>query len=110
MTVLKVALGVILGLTVLIVGCSALVSSGLDSQQKKHAITNAEYRSVKRGDKRAAIVADFGKPSSADEYRDKVAGLSSDCIYYNLKDESVGSFGQFCFERGRVRSKSRYAF
>lgn len=113
MTVLKVALGVILGLTVLIVGCSALVSTGLDSQQKKNAITNEEYQSVKRGDPKDQLISDFGKPNSSDQYRDKIQGvgkIESDCAYWNLSEEDVGSFAQVCFQGGRVQSKSRYAF
>lgn len=113
-TVLKVTLGVVLGGIVLIVGCSALLSAGLDEQQTQNAISDADYRSVKKGTPRRKVEGRFGEPESADEFSDDIEGvgkLESNCLYYNLKEGEVGSFAQLCFNgRGRLESKSRSNF
>ena len=55
-TVLKIALGIILAFTVLIVGCVAIIGAGVDEavdevqkESDKTSITQAEYQSVKVG-------------------------------------------------------------
>ena len=122
-TILKVALGIILGLTVLIVGCAVIVGVGVneavDEVQKdsdKTAITQADYESVKTGpdgNSRKRIESRFGEPQSQQDVEtgeiEGVPDSSSDleCIYYNRKGKLVSLY-QFCFENGRVESKSSF--
>jgi len=118
-TVLKVALGILLGFTVLVVGCAALFSAGVDEadkEQKKKGITVSQFRGVQQGSSEAEVRAALGKPEDAQEFEDAgVEGLSgtassSACIYYPEKGKGIGegrSF-QLCFEGGRLNSKNAY--
>ena len=122
-TVLKIALGIILAFTVLIVGCVAIIGAGVDEavdevqkDSDKTSITQAEFRSVKvgsEGNTRGRIVSRFGEPQSQQEIQtgdvegipDSASGL--ECIYYN-REGKVASLYQFCIdpETDRVQSKS----
>ena len=124
-TVLKIALGVILGLTVLIVGCAVIVGVGVDEavdevqkDSDKNSITRAEYASVKtgtNGNTRKRLESRFGEPQSQQDVEtgdiegvpDSASGL--ECIYYNREGE-LASLYQFCFDTGtgRVQSKSSF--
>lgn len=114
-TVLKVALGLILGMVVIIGGCTALFAGGVNEAQKesdKTAITLEDYQSVKTGQAtRDEVVERFGEPSDASEFSTEVEGLKdpvgSECIYYNRRGDLASIF-QFCFEinSGKLESKS----
>ncbi len=118
-TMMKVALGVILGLVVVIVGCSALIGAGVDEAQTdsdRTAITPSQYRSVDRRDTREEVVEEFGEPQSEDEVdqdlpkelRSAVKKGEEDlaCVYYGRRGE-LASLYQFCFDgNGKYESKS----
>jgi len=124
-SVLKIALGIILAFTVLIVGCVAIIGAGVDEavdevqkESDKTSITQAEYQSVKvgpEGNTRNRIVSRFGEPQSEQETQtgdvegipDSASGL--ECIYYNREGKIVSLY-QFCIdpETGRVQSKSSF--
>jgi len=124
-TVLKIALGIILAFTVLIVGCVAIIGGTVDQavdevqkESDKTSITQAEYQSVKvgtGGNSRARIVARFGEPQSQQDIQtgdvegipDSASGL--ECIYYN-REGKIASLYQLCIdsETGRVQSKSAF--
>lgn len=115
-TVLKVTLGIVLGCTVLIIGCVALIGASVDSAQKesdKTAITLAQYRNAKTGTTtRAQLVSRFGRPQSSDSVQaDGVKGIPAsdfrqDCFYYSRKGKLASLF-QFCVDGdGVLRSKS----
>jgi len=119
-TAMKVALGIVLGFTVLIVGCAVIIGAGVDKAQKdsdKTAITAADFGSVKTGpdgNTRKRIVSRFGEPQSSDEVQaEGVEGIpesdfSQSCIYYSRKGE-LASLYQFCFDgNDRLRSKASY--
>lgn len=115
-TVLKIALGIILGLTVLIVGCSALFSAGVDEAQKKSdktAITSQDYSATKTGDLRRDVEARLGKPSSSNESSSEIEGLDepvgSRCVYYNREGE-IASLFQFCFDINTDKLESKSSF
>jgi hypothetical protein len=117
-TVLKVMLGIILGCTVLIVGCAALIGAGVNAAQQdsdKTAITSTQYGSASLGSAtRSEIEADFGEPQSSNDVQ--AAGIdgipksdfSQQCIYYSRKGELASLF-QFCFDGdGTLRSKASF--
>jgi hypothetical protein len=117
-TVLKVALGVVLGFTVLIVGCVALIGAGLneaDEEQKKKGITLSQFRSVEQGTTQEEVEAELGEPEDAQEFEQEIPELDtgnqqSSCIYYPEKGKGIGegrSF-QFCFDNGKLTSKNSY--
>lgn len=120
-TVVKIALGIVLGLTVVIVGCSAILGAGVDKAQKnsdRTAITPADYRAVTSSDSRQQVIDRLGKPQSADEIdqtlpkdlRTAVKKGEEDlaCIYYGRKGHLASIF-QFCFDgNGKCQSKSRF--
>lgn len=115
--ILIIALGVLLGGTLLIVGCVALVASGVDEaneEQKKQGITLEQFRSVRQGTTQDEIEADFGKPEDAQEFEnegiDTTEPERSSCIYYPEKGKGIGegrSF-QLCFTEGKLDSKNAY--
>lgn len=124
-TVLKIALGIILAVTILIVGCAALIGTSVNKAVKdvqkesdKTSITQAEYQSVKvgaDGNTRDRIVSRFGEPQSQQDIQtgdvkgipDSASGL--ECVYYN-REGKIASLYQFCIdsETGRVQSKSSF--
>lgn len=118
-TVLKVALGVILALVVLIVGCTAILAGGadqvadeIDKQQRANSITLEQYRAVKTGISQAGLEKRLGEPSDAQEFESEVPELDAkskgSCIYYNRRGGEIGDLFQFCFENGKLSSKSSY--
>lgn len=115
-TILKIALGIILAIVLLVVGCTALLGAGVNEAQKesdKTAITLAEYEATKTGDAMADVVARLGKPSSKDEFSSEVEGLDepvgSSCVYYN-RDGQIASIFQFCFDVNGDKLESKSAF
>lgn len=119
-TVLKVALGMMLGGLVLIAGCAALIGAGadkvskdLDRQQQAHAISLAKFRGVKHGWTERQVIGYVGKrPQDRQEFEGENAlsrePANSSCIYYNRAAGRPGDLFQFCFEQGRLRSKNSY--
>lgn len=116
-TMLKVTAGVIVGLVVIIVGCTALLAGGanevskeIEREQNRNAITNAQARGVKLGTTRRTVEERFGPPKSDQESTNEGLGDDS-CIYYNVRGSENFSSWQFCFEgtgmSGKLRSKNR---
>ena len=117
-TALKVMLGIVLGCTVLVVGCAALIGAGVNAAQKdsdKTAITSAQYRSAPVGSAtRSEIEGDFGEPQSSNDIQaEGIDGIpdtdfSQQCVYYSRKGELASLF-QFCFDGdGTLRSKASF--
>jgi len=110
-TILKITAGILLAACVLIVGCSVLLSAGVNEavqevqkDSDRTAITFKQYRSVNSRDSRDDVVQSFGAPSSASEVGLK--DLSSECVYYNRKGKFASIF-QFCFDgNGKYQSKA----
>lgn len=111
-TVLKIALGIILAFTVLIIGCSALFSAGIDEAEKdaqKNAITLSEYQSVKVGENGntiARLIARFGKPSNVQRSDDATG--QRDLYYWPVKEGGLLDDFQFAVEDGRVVAKNQF--
>jgi len=119
-TVLKIALGILLAVVVLIVGCGVLLGAGINEAQKdsdKTAITQAEYDSVKTGSSgntRERLEKRFGEPQSQQDIETSdIEGIPNsasglECIYYS-REGQLASLFQFCFDSsGRVESKSSF--
>ena len=118
---MKILLGIVLVLTVLIVGCAVFLGNVVDDIEEdanKPAITESDFRSVKTGSKgntRTRIEARFGEPQTQEDIDDRGIerlrdpGPRLECLYYN-KEQEFGALYQFCFDTKtqRVKSKARY--
>lgn len=110
---------IVIGLVVIVGGCSALVVSSvnkavndLNREQREHAITRAEFDAVPLGSTQAAVIDQLGKPpQDTQDFEhqgiDNVP-IQSSCIYYNLAGGEFGDAFQFCFEDDALRSKNAY--
>jgi hypothetical protein len=118
----KLALGIVLALTIVIVARVLIVGIDLngaedqpEGQKDGSAITVAEFESVKagrHGNSRKRLEARFGQPQTEQEidsadvkgFGDPLPGR--ECIYYNWKGKESSLF-QFCLDAQtqRVRSK-----
>ncbi len=121
-TVRKVALGVVLGLVVLIGGCTAIGVIGVQSDGTVtegsvtyavtvDGITRAQFDGVKQGATQSSVEADLGTPDDAQESEQNISEPSnSSCIYYPEKGKNVleGSSFQLCFDDGKLSSKNVY--
>ncbi len=113
-TFLKVVLGVVLGGVVLIVGCSALIAGGLESEEE-NGITRTQFDSISQGTEQSEIEEKYGEPENAQEFEQQIPELQdqpsrSSCIYYPEKGKKIleGSSFQLCFDDGRLTSKNAY--
>lgn len=117
-TALKV-LAVLAGVGVLfVVGCVALiggaaneVSKELDKEQKAHAITTDQFRSVTLGSTESEVISQLGKqPENRQEFQNEGFDepQNSSCIYYNKEGGSFGDAFQFCFTEGKLDAKNAY--
>ena len=106
---------VVLGLLIAAVaGCGLLIDRGVDEVKKelgRHAITPEQFRSVERGARRSSVEEQLGvtpiAPGSYDDEDVPGAARREDCIVYSQKGTTLG-FYEFCFVRGRLRSKRAY--
>lgn len=118
-TVVKVALGLVVGSLVLIGGCVALIGAGVDEadkEQRRKGITLREFRSVQMGSSRADVRTELGKPEDAQHFENAgIEGLEGSasrgsCVYYPEKGKGIleGRSFQLCFTNGRLDSKNVY--
>ena len=120
-TVLKVFLGIVVGIIVLAAGCAALVGGAanevakqLDAEQKAHAISASTFASLKLGATKAEVLAAAAPATPEDAQEFEQAGvlsseqLSSSCLYFNKEGGSFGDLYQLCFTNDRLESKNAY--
>lgn len=113
-TLLKVTLGVVLGGTILVGGCVALVAGGLSSKETD-GITRAQFDSIAQGTDQGEIEDQYGKPRDSQDFENQIPELQdqpskSSCIYYPEKGKPVleGQSFQLCFDEGKLSSKNAY--
>lgn len=99
-----VILGALLIIIVIVAVVIGLGSAANDSDDSSKEVSPAEYAAIKDGATLASVKARIGaEPESEDEV---VVGNSTlKCIYYGILS-SEGTY-QFCFDNGRLSSKSR---
>lgn len=118
-TILKVALGILLAATVLIVGCVALLGTAanevdkqLTTEQNTNAITLRQYRDVAIGTRKDQVVEELGEPADRQEFESEGflqdEPQSSSCVYYNRRGGDVGQVFQFCFDGNKLTSKNAF--
>jgi hypothetical protein len=118
-TIFKIAAGLLLAMTVLIVGCTALVAGAANHADKqmqkdhdKHAITKRQLASVHMGDTKQDVIRVLGKPSNSQhlETSDSLGERTNDCIYYNVRGSSWTDLidYQLCFTNGHLDSKNQW--
>ena len=113
-TFLKVVLGVVIGGTVLIGGCAALVAGGLSSEETD-GITRAQFESISQGTTQSSIEEEYGEPEDSQEFENQIPELQdqpsrSSCIYYPEKGKAIleGDSFQLCFDDGKLSSKNAW--
>jgi adenine-specific DNA methylase len=119
---MKMLLAVVIGGLVLIVGCVAIISAGInegveeaEKEQDAKGITLSEFRSVKQGTSQSKVESRLGSPENAQEFENEIPELQegpsrSSCIYYPEKGKPLfeGRSFQFCFDDGKLTSKNAY--
>ncbi|MBA2342458.1 MAG: DUF2510 domain-containing protein [Thermoleophilaceae bacterium] len=118
-----IVVGVFVGVLLLFVGgcvaCAGVLGSAgneavkeidkeLEREQKRNAITTAEYRSLEIGGvTKQEVTRRFGRPESSDELGPREGG--SDCIKYKQEDGDFLDTFQLCFDprTGKLQSKSK---
>jgi rRNA maturation endonuclease Nob1 len=112
---------VILAFLVVFGGCTAIVLASvnnavneLNKEQASHAITPAQFDSIKIGTPRAQVISTVGKqPEDTQEFTSKGVlsneQIKSSCIYYNKSGGKFGDIYQFCFDNhNNLESKNSY--
>jgi len=91
-------------------GCTALVIASvnkaveeLNAEQKRHAITDAQFSAVQIGTPKLELIATLGKqPENTQEFVSEgivsEEEIRSSCIYYNRAGGEFGDLFQFCFD------------
>jgi hypothetical protein len=85
-------------------GCSTSTQSELtgDSDASKNA--QVHFGEISNGMSISEVQGVLGTPD--DTQHTEVAGLVTDCIYYGTPGDSSGWY-QFCFDNGKLTSKSK---
>jgi Protein of unknown function (DUF2510) len=85
-------------------GCVLISAKLADEERNSHAITPAEYRSLRLGTPRSTVEDRLGDPGFHDR------GRGRRCIYYYEKDTSLlnGDTYELCFENDRLVTKDSY--
>jgi hypothetical protein len=118
-TILKVALGVVLGVVVLIAGCTALLGVGVEQAEREASeggITAAEFRAIDQRATQDEVERELGEPEDAQEFEQRLPNAlgggreQSSCIYYPESGQPLfeGASYQLCFRNGRLESKNAY--
>jgi hypothetical protein len=116
-TGLRVFMWIVLGGLVLLVGCSVIIGLGVEEAGKeaqKHAITKAQFDSIKQETSQATVEQRLGVPEDSQEFEQQGVFTKkpqgSSCIYYNEKGKELfeGNFFQFCFTGGKLDGKNAY--
>lgn len=109
--------GTAAALLILIIVLVGVVINGavdqLNAEQQAHAITPAQYTTVKLGVTRQQLESQLGKqPENAQEFVSKgflnQGQLNSSCLYYNESGKTFGHLYQFCFTNDQLDTKSAY--
>jgi hypothetical protein len=108
------------GISVLAIAGGALIGVNidhavkeLDAEQRRHAITPAQYDAITFGMSRDNVVAALARtPENTQEFVTKGllpdTQLQSSCIYYNKRGGQFGDRYQFCFDATGLASKGSY--
>ena len=110
----KIALVIALVFAAGIAGCAMLVSTGVHEvkrQLDQHAITAQQFRSVREGSSRGALVEELGVDPIANTSLDN-EGVPSyqqykSCVYYSRKGATLGFF-EFCFKKDKLVAKRSF--
>jgi hypothetical protein len=115
---LLVTLGVLLGGTLLVGGCVAIIGIGADEAQKERnrkGINQSEFDSIQQGMSQQEVEQRLGPPKDSQEFEQNIPELQdqpfrSSCIYYPEKNQPLfeGQSFQFCFDEGKLTSKNAY--
>jgi hypothetical protein len=110
-TIFKVALGVIVGGAVLIVGCAAVIGVGVEEavrETERSGVSDQAVKSLPEGATRQEVEESLGEPMDDQELDAKGREFDASCIYYQRKGDLTGMW-QLCFDAdGKLESRNRY--
>jgi len=107
----------VLSALVLMGGCAGIVAlavrdakEALDAEQRRHAISEAQFDAVQLGASEAGVREQLGRePQNTQEFAQQDVldeqAFERSCIYYNQQSGSFGDAFQFCFRDGVLISK-----
>jgi hypothetical protein len=109
-SVLKIGLGIVLGFTILVAGCTAIVGAGMESASNDRGQGNAQMEAnvskLHEGQTKAEVVRIMGQPESVDTTA--VAGSTMEVLEW---DEMVdGHYVTVTLDDGVVSSVSNSKF
>lgn len=120
-TVRNVFFGIVLASILLVGGCLALVggaanevSKSLDADQKKSAITVAQWNEIKPGQSKAQVLEIVKPAVPSDEQTTESSGegfdYNSNCLYFNEAEADEFSIiaYQVCLSDDKVSTKSKF--
>ena len=104
MTFKRLAVLGLLAMAVVSAGCSTETQSAFtgDSDAAKRAQTH--FGEVQNGMSISELKGALGEPDDAQHT--EIQGLVTDCLYYGTPGDESGWY-QFCFDNGKLTSKSR---
>jgi hypothetical protein len=106
-TIVKIALGLVLGAVLLVGGCAAIIGAGVEEVESQ-GVTDAAVKALPANAKREEVEAELGEPSTDQETDMEGRDFDSSCIYYSRKGDLAGMW-QLCFDgRGRLEARNRY--
>ncbi len=105
---------IIVALILLIGGCTALLSIGLNAEEEG-GITRAQFNAIAQGTTQRAVEAKLGEPEDSQKFETQIPEIQRQplrwsCIYYPEKGKSIleGASFQLCFDEGRLTSKNAF--
>lgn len=96
--------GALLIVIIIIAAVVGLGSAANDSDKSSSQVSRAKYAQAKTGMAKPQLRSLLGKPERTDETQ--VNGLRMECWYYGVLSAN-GSY-QFCFQNGKLSTKSRF--
>jgi len=109
--------GCVVAIAVLVIGCAGVIivavndaKHELTAQERRHAISQAQFDAIPLGISEAEVRSRLGKePQNTQEFLQKDAldadAVKRSCIYYNRKGGQFGDTFQFCFRQSQLISK-----
>lgn len=111
---IMIVVAILVALLIAAVSCTAMVGGALstavdetEKEMQEGAITQKQFRSVKKGALLEDVKAELGEPS--DRQVTEMQGMKKQtCIYYPVEGGEMLDMYQFCFDGKRLQSKSSY--
>ena len=86
--------------------------TSFNAEQRRHAISQAQFDAVPLGASKAAVLSTLGKdPENTSDFSSQAenAKIDSSCVYYWESGRTFGHWYQFCFDgAGNLVTKNSF--